>query len=148
MYKNLAKFTLKDSGKYGIKAISNGSVAALGIPSPDPIDKYINIGKINANIGNTFFAKFVNPFVFATTNVPKIGNTTAVMQKSNKLIATFPPDNFPNIGGNIKFPAPKNIPNNIKLTVSISALVKLFFIYILLISNKKNPLSYKKIKDE
>lgn len=105
-----------DDGRYGAMAISNGTLAARGIPSPGPIETYIRIVKINENMGLTLLARVCKPLNLATAITPSTGNTTAVMQNPNMargmLVVTFCPKN----GGNIRFPAPKNNENSIKLT--------------------------------
>ena len=107
---------LKDAGIYGAIAISKGTDPALGMPSPGPIDKYIAVVKTKAKAGFTLLARFDKPLVLPTTNHPKTGNTTAVTQKANRATKVAFPAIFPKRGGKIKFPAPKNRPNNIILT--------------------------------
>ena len=79
------------SGKYGATAISKGRLPALGIPSPGPIDKYINTVNILANTGFTLFAKLVNPPDFATAITPSTGNPTAVIKNALIAIQVFSP---------------------------------------------------------
>ena len=112
--------------KNGATAISKGRLPALGIPSPGPIAIYIIVVNTIAKYLSTLLAKLERPFVFATATTPKIGKTTAVIPNASKLWKVAPPACFPNSGGNIKFPAPKNKPNSIIATLKNCSFVKLF----------------------
>ena len=97
-------------------AISKGTLAARGMPSPGPIEIYIRIVNINENRGLTLLARGCKPLNLATAITPSTGKATAVIQNPSMangvLIVAFCPKN----GGKIKFPAPKNNENSIKLT--------------------------------
>ena len=86
------------------------------MPSPGPIDRYIAVVNTTENIGPTLFARLDKPLVFPTTIAPKTGNKTAVTQKAIREIKVAEPALLPKSGGKIRFPAPKNKPNNIMLS--------------------------------
>ena len=52
----------------------------------------------------------------ATTTTPSTGSTTAVMRKPAMAAGAAEPAFCPRKGGKIRFPAPKNRENSIKLT--------------------------------
>ena len=124
--------------KNGLIASSKGILAALGIAKNGPIIRSKNIEKISANLGEILFARLWSPFDFATAAIPKIGNKTAVKQKATIAIEVWFPARLPKNGGNIKFPAPKNIeksvsPTTKKLLNDISFIQKTFILLLIII---------------
>ena len=75
-----------------------------------------------------------SPSKRATTTTPSTGSTTAVARKPSMATGVWLPAFCPRKGGKIRFPAPKNRENSIKLTSSI--LFLLSFMSILLIFQK------------
>ena len=89
-------------------AISKGTEAALGIPRPGPIERYINSVITTANLLPTLAPSLSSPSNFATTIMPSTGSITAVIRKPHMAINVDDPALCPKNGGKIKFPAPKN----------------------------------------
>lgn len=79
-----------------------------------------------AKTGFTLLANACNPPDFATAITPSTGNPTAVTKNPKIVIQVAFPAACPKKGGKIKFPAPKNSENNIKLTNNKSFLDKSF----------------------
>ena len=79
-----------------------------------------------AKTGFTLLANACNPPDFATAITPSTGNPTAVTKNPKIVTQVALPAACPKNGGKIKFPAPKNNENNIKLTNNKSFLYKSF----------------------
>lgn len=116
------------SGRYGATAISNGTDAARGIPSPGPIERYIKTAKTMAKCFPTYLPSLSSPSNFATTATPSTGRITAVIRNPVIAKAVLFPAFCPRNGGKIKFPAPKNNEKSIKLTTSLFFLLN-FILY-------------------
>ena len=74
---------------------------------------------MNAKRFPAFPLNLSNPSNLATTMTPSTGNTTAVNKKPAIAVNVCSPAFYPKNGGKIKFPAPKNSENNIKLITTI-----------------------------
>lgn len=88
--------------------------AVLGIAKKGPIAKYSIIRKPTENAGDIFFDIWsLKPSLskVPTTSV-KMASPTPERIKPNIARLKFSPDSLPKFGGNIRFPAPKKIPNN------------------------------------
>lgn len=111
---------------YGSIAISNESDPFLGMASPGPIVKYIDVVNINVNNGPTILENlFISPNLEMAIT-PKIGKIIAVIEKNSNAIIEFVPASLPKNGGKIKFPAPKYSPKIIILIYLKSFFDKLF----------------------
>ena len=73
------------------------------------------IGKIRAKIGDKRFPSVFKLPIFATAMTPRIGNPTADIINPAIEIHVSVPEARPKKAGKIRFPAPKNIENSIKL---------------------------------
>ena len=68
-----------------------------------------------AKRASTLRASLSRPSNFATTMTPRTGRITAVIRKAAMAKGIFSPAFCPRNGGKIRFPAPKNRENSIKL---------------------------------
>ena len=82
-----------------------------------------------------------SPSKRATTTTPSTGSTTAVARKPSMAGRVWLPAFCPRKGGKMRFPAPKNRENSIKLTSSILFLLNFMSILLVFfkISAKKDP---------
>lgn len=67
----------------------------------------------------------------ADATIPKMGNPTPVIKNPIVACKVLLPANCPNCTGKIKFPAPKNNPNNNEPTNKLS--LKLSFVFIIVL---------------
>ena len=72
-----------------------------------------------AKRASTLRASLSRPSNFATTMTPRTGRITAVIRKAAMAKGIFSPAFCPRNGGKIRFPAPKNRENSIKLIRTI-----------------------------
>ena len=70
---------------------------------------------ITANLLPTLAPSLSSPSNLATTIMPSTGSITAVMIKPSMAVIVTLPALCPKNGGKIKFPAPKNSENSMKL---------------------------------
>ena len=84
----------------------------------------ISITKIIKKVPNNWFIFLVKlercPSHFPIDMIPKTGIPTPVTKKPKREKIQSFPDKCPKVGGNIKFPAPKNIANKAKPITIIS----------------------------
>ena len=97
----------------GGTAIENDVLAVLGIARQGPIAKYKSSMYTLENRGCTLEARASNPSDFVTAITPNTGRHTALKAKPKNAGTMLLPAILPRNGGKIKFPAPKNIENNV-----------------------------------
>ncbi len=93
----------------------NDTVAVRGIAKNGPIVKYSTTENTRPNSGCTRFPKSRKPLLpdKPIARIPMNGKPIAVTRKPIKAHQNCVPAICPSSIGKIKFPAPKNIPNNI-----------------------------------
>lgn len=104
---------LESAFKNGSTAIEKDVLLVLGIASKGPIAIYMRKVKREENQGEIVSPNFLRPFLLTMTFMPIMGSNIEVTAKpineGKKLALLSKPTN----AGKIKFPAPKNIANNV-----------------------------------
>ena len=113
-------------GKVGNIAISKAVAPVLGIANKGPIANTTVIPKNLLNNGDTLLPSLsTSPPAFVEAIMPSNGNPIPVTKNPSIDQFHFCPANNPKNGGNIRFPAPKNMENNAAPNISAS----LFFFF-------------------
>ncbi len=95
----------------------------LGIAKRGPITKTRILQYKLLNLLEIFIEKFSNSPTFINAKTPSKGKPAAVSKKPIPDKNQLSPMLYPTEGGNIRFPAPKNIANNAKPSTKISFLL-------------------------
>ena len=113
-------------GMVGNIAISNAVAPVLGMAKSGPIANTTVIPKNLLNNGDTLFPSLsTSPPAFAEAIIPNSGSPIPVIKNPNMDQFHLCPASNPKNGGNIRFPAPKNMENNAAPNISAS----LFFFF-------------------
>ena len=88
-------------------------LAVLGIARQGPIARYRIIIYTKENPGCTLDARCSSPPDFVTAITPRIGSPTALTANPRNALQVCVPAWAPRKGGNIRFPAPKNMENRV-----------------------------------
>ena len=112
--------------KNGVTAISNEVEAVLGMARQGPMERYTISVKIKENLSPALCESVLMPPERATAATPKTGKPIALTAKPIKASTVLVPACAPKRGGNIRFPAPKNIENKVMPTNKQSRLESLF----------------------
>ena len=89
-----------------------------GMARQGPMERYTRMVNTMANTGCTRLASLSRPPACATATTPAMGRPTALTARPAKAGQRFTPACAPRCGGKIRFPAPKNMENSVKLTKS------------------------------
>jgi hypothetical protein len=107
----------------GSTAIEKDVLLVLGIASNGPIVIYIRKVKSAENQGEIVSPKLFSPFLLTITFIPIIGSKIDVTAKPINAVVKLPLLSKPTNDGNIKFPAPKNIANNVMPKIMVLLLL-------------------------
>ena len=89
-----------------------------GMARQGPMERYTRMVNTVANTGCTRPASLSRPPARATAVTPAMGRPTALTARPAKAGQRLVPACAPRCGGKIRFPAPKNMENSVKLTKS------------------------------